>query len=153
MNNHFMEQALKYAKISYREGEVPVGAVIVREGEIIAFGRNRREKKQNALLHAEIEAIGKACKKIGYWRLCDCDIYVTLEPCPMCAGAMINSRIKNIYIGAPDPKGGAAGSVLNLFDYPFNHKPVIWSGILEDKCSGILKDFFKELRKKERKDV
>ena len=147
MNIKFMELALKYAATAYCAGEVPVGAVIVSNGEVIAFGRNRREKKQNALSHAEMEAIDKACKKIGYWRLNECDLYVTLEPCPMCAGAIINSRINNLYIGAHDPKGGAVGSVLNLFDYPFNHKPNVYFGILEDKCSNILKDFFKELRK------
>jgi len=146
MNNHFMQFALKHAKASSREGEVPVGAVIVRRGEVISFGRNRREKKQNALLHAEIEAIDKACKKIGYWRLDECDLYVTLEPCPMCAGAIINSRIKNLYIGATDPKNGAVGSVINLFDYPFTHKPDVYYGIMEEECGKILKNFFKGLR-------
>lgn len=143
----FMKRALNLAKKSAKEGEVPVGAVIVKDGEIISTGRNKREKKNNALYHAEIEAINKACKKLGQWRLLDCDMYVTLEPCPMCAGAIINSRIRKVYYGAKDPKTGACGSVVNLFNLGFNHKPELISGVLEESCSVILKTFFKNLRK------
>jgi len=147
-NEYFMKKALLQATKSASEGEVPVGAVIVLDGKIIARGRNKREKTKNALSHAEIEAIDKACKKLKGWRLFECDMYVTLEPCPMCVGAIINSRIKNLYIGAMDKKGGAVGSVINLFELPFNHKPKVEFGILEQQCSNILSDFFKELRNK-----
>lgn len=143
-----MREALKEAKKAYLLGEVPVGAVIVYENKIIARGHNTREIKQSVLGHAEINAIQKASKKIGSWRLEDCDIYVTLEPCPMCSGAIIQSRIKNLYYGATDPKTGACGSVLNLFENPFNHKVNVIGGVLEDECSRIIKDFFKELRQK-----
>ena len=143
-----MKEALKEAKKAYLLGEVPVGAVIVYEGKIIARGHNTREIKQTVLGHAEINAIQKASKKIGSWRLEDCDIYVTLEPCAMCSGAIIQSRIKNLYFGAYDLKTGVCGSVLNLFEYPFNHKVNVVGGVLEDECSRILKDFFKELRQK-----
>ena len=142
----YMEEALKQARKSFKEGEVPVGAVIVYRDKIIAFGRNRREKKQNALLHAEVEAINRACKKLHSWRLEQCELYVTLEPCPMCAGAIINSRIKKVIFGAYDEKGGAAGSRINLFEQGFNHKPEIVSGVMQEQCSRILQDFFKELR-------
>ena len=143
-----MREALKEAKKAYLLGEVPVGAVIVYDNKIIARGHNTREIKQSVLGHAEINAIQKASKKIGSWRLEDCDIYVTLEPCPMCSGAIIQSRIKNLYYGATDPKTGACGSVLNLFENPFNHKVNVIGGVLEDECSRIIKDFFKELRQK-----
>ena len=143
-----MKEALKEAKKAYLLGEVPVGAVIVYEGKIIARGHNTREIKQTVLGHAEINAIQKASKKIGSWRLEDCDIYVTLEPCAMCSGAIIQSRIKNLYFGAYDLKTGVCGSVLNLFEYPFNHKVNVVGGVLEEECSRILKDFFKELRQK-----
>lgn len=143
----FMKKALKLAEKSASEGEVPVGAVIVEDGKIIATGRNKREKKNNSLHHAEIEAINRACKKLGQWRLLDCDIYVTLEPCPMCAGAIINSRIRKVYFGAKDPKAGACGSVVDLFNLGFNHKPELISSVLEEDCSEILKTFFKNLRK------
>ena len=143
-----MREALKEAKKAYLLGEVPVGAVIVYENKIIARGHNTREIKQSVLGHAEINAIQKASKKIGSWRLEDCDIYVTLEPCPMCSGAIIQSRIKNLYYGATDPKTGACGSVLNLFENPFNHKVNVIGGVLEGECSRIIKDFFKELRQK-----
>ena len=121
---------------------------MVYKGHIISGGRNRREKGKNALYHAEIEAIDKACRKLSGWRLFDCDLYVTLEPCPMCAGAIINSRIKRVFIGAVDTKAGCFGSVTDMNDFPFNHKPEIISGVLEKECSGILKDFFKCLREK-----
>jgi len=149
MINHeeFMKKALLLAEESALEGEVPVGAVVVCDGEIVGTGRNRREKEKNALCHAEIEAINNACKKLGGWRLFKCDLYVTLEPCPMCAGAIINSRIKNVYSGASDYKNGACGSVINLFDLDFNHKPNYEKGILEAECSEILSEFFKNLRK------
>ena len=143
----FMKKALKLAEKSASEGEVPVGAVIVEDGKIIATGRNKREKKNNSLHHAEIEAINRACKKLGQWRLLDCDIYVTLEPCPMCAGAIINSRIRKVYFGAHYPKAGACGSVVDLFNLGFNHKPELISSVLEEDCSEILKTFFKNLRK------
>ena len=143
-----MEAALKEAVKAYQLGEVPVGAVIVYNNKIIARGHNTRELSQSVLGHAEINAIKKASKKIGSWRLEDCDIYVTLEPCSMCSGAIIQSRIKNLYFGAYDLKTGACGSVLNLFDYPFNHKVNIYGGIMEEECSRIIKDFFKELRQK-----
>ena len=146
--NKFMRAALKEAEKAYKLDEVPVGAVIVYDGKIIARGHNTREIKQSVLGHAEINAISKACKKIGSWRLEDCDMYVTLEPCSMCSGAIIQSRIKNLYFGASDLKTGAAGSVLNLFEYPFNHKVNVVGGILKDECSQIIKDFFKELRQK-----
>ena len=143
-----MKEALKEARKAALIGEVPVGAIIVFDNKIIARGHNTREIKQSVLGHAEINAIQKASKKIGSWRLEDCDIYVTLEPCSMCSGAIIQSRIKNLYFGAYDLKTGACGSVLNLFDYTFNHKVNVNGGIMEEECSRIIKDFFKELRQK-----
>ena len=148
--NHeeFMKEALLLAEASAAEGEVPVVAVVVCDGKIVGTGRNRRETQKNALCHAEIEAINNACKNLGGWRLFKCDLYVTLEPCPMCAGAIINSRIKNVYFGASDYTNGACGSVVNLFDLSFNHKPSLERGILEEQCSEILTVFFKNLREK-----
>lgn len=147
--NKFMQAALELARQSALEGEVPVGAVIVKDDEIVGTGRNRREYGKNALYHAEIEAIDSACKKLGGWRLWQCDMYVTLEPCPMCAGAIINSRIENLYFGAYDKKSGCAGSVINLFESGmFNHNVNVTGGITEDKCASILTEFFRELRKK-----
>ena len=143
-----MKAAFTEAKKAYMIAEVPVGAVIVYNNKIIARGHNTRETNQSVLGHAEINAIKKASKKIGSWRLEDCDIYVTLEPCPMCSGAIIQSRIKNLYFGAYDLKGGACGSVLNLFEHPFNHKVNVTGGVMEMECSRIIKDFFKELRQK-----
>ena len=142
-----MEAALELAREAAAEGEVPVGAIIVRGSEIISTGRNRREESQNALTHAEIEAINGACKVVGSWRLIDCDMYVTLEPCPMCAGAVINSRIKRLFFGAYDPKAGCCGPVTDIFSMPFNHKPEIVGGIMEKECARELTDFFTELRK------
>ncbi len=142
----YMKEALLLASLAAEEGEVPVGAVVVCDGEIVGRGRNRREKGKNALAHAEIEAINEACKTLGGWRLWKCDLYVTLEPCPMCTGAIINSRIKRLIYGADDKKAGSAGSVVNLFDLPYNHKPEIVSGVMKDECSEILTSFFKELR-------
>ena len=147
-HEEYMKKALELAEASKKEGEVPVGAVVVCDGEIVGTGRNRREKEKNALCHAEIEAIDNACKNLGGWRLFKCDLYVTLEPCPMCAGAIINSRIKNVYFGANDYKNGACGSVVNLFELDFNHKPNFQNGILENECSEILTSFFKDLREK-----
>lgn len=148
MQEYFMKQALKEAEKAYKKLEVPVGAVIVKDGTIIARGYNQKETKKDTTKHAEIIAIQKASKKLGSWRLIDCEMYVTLEPCSMCAGAIINSRIKKIYIGTMDQKTGAVGSVLNLLeDYKFNHKVEIESGIMQRECEKILKDFFKELRK------
>ena len=144
----FMKEALKEAKKAYDKLEVPVGAVIVKDGKIIARAHNLKETKFDTTKHAEILAIQKASKKLKTWRLLDCEIYVTLEPCSMCAGALINSRIKKIYIGTMDEKTGAAGSVLNLFkDYTFNHKVEVEKGILKEECESLLKDFFKMLRK------
>ncbi len=146
MNKKFMSEALTEARIAFNKGEVPVGAVIVKDGEIIARAHNLREEKQNALSHAEIECINEACKKLGSWRLDGCKMYVTLEPCPMCTGAIINSRIETVVFGAYDLKAGCMDSVINLCDYPFNHKPQIYGGIMEDECQGILEEFFRNLR-------
>ena len=143
-----MQRAIALAKKAAAEGEIPVGAVIVKDGKIIAEGRNMREQKQNALSHAEIEAINTACKELKSWRLDDCELYVTLEPCPMCTGAIINSRIKTLIFGAYDSKAGSVDSVVNLCDYPYNHKVEIYGGICEDECLSILKEFFENLREK-----
>lgn len=144
----FMQEALKEAKKAYDKLEVPVGAVIVKDDKIIARAHNLKETKYDTTKHAEILAIQKASKKLESWRLIDCEMYVTLEPCSMCAGALINSRIKKVYIGANDEKTGAVGSVFNLLeDYTFNHKVEIQKGVLKEKCERILKDFFKEIRK------
>ncbi|MFI3251746.1 MAG: tRNA adenosine(34) deaminase TadA [bacterium] len=142
----FMKQALKEAQKAYDIKEVPVGCVIVKDNKIIARAHNKRETTQNTIGHAEILAIQKACKKIGSWRLNDCDMYVTLEPCSMCSGAIIQSRIKNLYFGAFDKKTGAAGSVLNLFEYDFNHKVNVTSSINQTECEDIIKKFFQDLR-------
>ena len=147
MNKEFMFEAIKEAKLAAANHEVPVGAVIVKDGKIIARGRNMREEKQNALSHAEIEAINNACKVLKSWRLDDCELYVTLEPCPMCTGAIINSRIKTLIFGAYDSKAGSVDSVINHCDYPYNHKVEVYGGICEDECLKILKDFFEGLRK------
>ena len=147
MQEKFMKEALKEAKKAYDKLEVPVGCVIVKNDKIIARGHNLKETKLDTTKHAEIIAIQKASKKLKSWRLLDCDMYVTLEPCSMCAGAIINSRISNLYIGTLDEKTGAAGSVLNLFeDYTFNHKVIVEKGILKQDCEKVLKSFFKELR-------
>ena len=146
MNKEFMKLAILEAQKAAEKGEVPVGAVIVRNGEVIAACHNLREEKQNALSHAEMEAINLACKKLGSWRLDDCEMYVTLEPCPMCTGAIINARIKTVIFGAYDSKMGCMDSVINLCDYPFNHKVEIYGGIMEDECLAVLQTFFKNLR-------
>lgn len=147
-----MQKALELAKISAAEGEVPVGAIIVKGDEIVGTGRNRREYGKNALYHAEIEAINNACKTLGGWRLWECDMYVTLEPCPMCAGAIINSRIKTVYYGASDLKAGSFGSVVDFNSLPYNHKPEIVSGVMQDEAKKMLSDFFKGLREKKKSD-
>jgi len=142
----FMELALGLAQESLLEDEVPVGAVVVRNGEVVGTGRNRRELSKNALAHAEIEAIDSACKKLGGWRLWECELYVTLEPCPMCAGAIINSRIRRVVFGAYDKKAGSCSSVINLFTLPYNHIPEVIGGVMERECSELLSEFFKKLR-------
>ena len=152
MQEEFMQVALKEAKKAYKKLEIPVGAVIVKNGEIIAKAHNIKEEKKDTTKHAEIIAIQKASKKLESWRLNDCELYVTLEPCPMCAGAIIQSRIKKVYIGTLDEKTGACGSVLNLFkDYKFNHNVEVEYGILKNECEEILKKFFKELRELKKK--
>lgn len=143
----FMKIALELARESAAEGEVPVGAVVVRNGEIIGTGRNRRETCGNALAHAEIEAIHHACQRLGGWQLVDCTLYVTLEPCPMCAGAIINARIDRVVQGAMNPKAGSCGSLINLFDITYNHRPAVESGVCGEECSALLKEFFRSLRK------
>lgn len=149
MLEKFMKEALKEAKKAYEKDEVPVGAVIVKDGKIIARAHNLKETKLDTTCHAEILAIKKASRKLNSWRLENCEMYVTLEPCSMCAGALIQSRIKKVYIGTMDYKTGACGSVFNLLeDYTFNHKVECETGILSKECEKILQDFFKELRKK-----
>ena len=142
----FMRRALELAAEAGAAGESPVGCVIVRNGEVIAEGENRREHDKNALAHAELIAIDAACKVLGAWRLADCEMYVTLEPCPMCAGAIINARLDTLVFGARDEKGGAAGGVLDLFYERFNHRPKVYSGLLETECAALLKEFFRGLR-------
>ncbi len=149
----YMREALKEAKKAYEKKEVPVGAVIVKNEKIIARGHNLKETKKDTIKHAEMIAIQKAEKKEKAWRLEDCELYVTLEPCTMCAGAIINSRIKKVIIGTMDPKAGACGSILNLFeDYKFNHKVEYETGIMKEECEKILKDFFKSLRQAKKKE-
>ena len=146
MREEYMREALKEAEKCIDTGDVPIGCVIVKNGEIIARGHNTREAFHTALGHAEINAIENACKSIGSWRLENCAIYVTLEPCPMCAGAIINSRIGEVYFGAYDKKGGAVGGIINLFEENFNHKPKVQGGILKDECALILQNFLPNLR-------
>ena len=142
----FMEAAIALAKEAAAEGEVPVGCVIVRGDEIVGRGRNRRETQKNALGHGEIEAINDACRNLGGWRLWECTLYVTLEPCPMCAGAIINARIPRVVYGASDAKCGACGSVCDLFSMKFNHHPVVEKGVRETECTELLQEFFQNLR-------
>jgi len=145
-DQYYMDAALALAKEAFSEGEVPVGCVIVRKGEIVGRGRNRRETAKTALGHAEIEAIADACKNLGGWRLWDCTLYVTLEPCPMCAGAIINARIPRVIYGAADEKNGACGSVCDLFSMDFNHHPQVEKGVREAECAQLLTEFFQQLR-------
>ena len=141
-----MRLALALAAEAAAEGEVPVGAVIVRDGAVVGTGRNRRETARSALAHAEIEAIADACRRLGGWRLFGSTLYVTLEPCPMCAGAIINARIDRVVYGARDSKAGSCGSVTDLFVLPYNHKPAAEGGLLEGECGAMLSDFFRGLR-------
>ena len=147
-DERFMRRALELAKQAAALGEVPVGAVVVMGDEIISEAYNRRELDKNALAHAELLAIDKACAKLGGWRLHKCELYVTLEPCPMCAGAIVNSRIRRVIIGAKDAKAGALGSLINLNFYPLNHHPQTVFGVPDSECAGLLRDFFRRLRKK-----
>ena len=147
-DSKYMKMALTQAKKAYGLFEVPIGCVIVREGKVIARGYNRRNTDKNTLSHAEMTAIRKASRITGDWRLEDCVLYVTLEPCPMCAGAILQSRIPRVVIGAMNPKAGCAGSVLNILDHPgFNHRVEITTGVLREECATLLSDFFKELRR------
>ena len=146
MDEYFMAEALKLAKEAFDDGEVPVGCVIVREGEIVGRGRNRREKGKSALAHAELEAISDACSRLGGWRLWECTLYVTLEPCPMCAGAIINARIPRVVVGAKDEKYGACGSVCDLFSMGFNHHPKVEFGLSEEDSQQLMVEFFRSLR-------
>ncbi len=151
--NDYMYMALQQAKIALKHDEVPVGAIIVKDNKVIAKAYNRRQKKQNALYHAEVLAIDKACKKLHSFRLTDCTMYVTLEPCPMCAGAIINARLGKVVFGAYDQKRGCVGSIYNLLtDNRFNHNPQVEGGIMEKECAGILSDFFKQKRKNKEQD-
>ena len=146
MDELYMQEALELAKEAAAAGEVPVGCVVVCDGKIVGRGRNRREQDKTALAHAEIEAIKEACETLGGWRLWQCTLYVTLEPCPMCAGAIVNARIPRVVYGASDKKCGACGSVCNLFTMDFNHHPTVETGILEKECGDLLTEFFQNLR-------
>lgn len=145
---YFMAIAIEEAKTAAKLGEVPVGAVVVKDGEVVARTHNLRETGKSALAHAELLAIGKACEALGGWRLWQCDLYVTLEPCPMCSGAIINSRIKRVVYGARDAKAGCCDSVISMFDLPFNHRPEIIEGVCAEECAALLRDFFRSLREK-----
>lgn len=145
-HEYYMRQALALAREAAADGDVPVGCVIVRDGEIVGRGRNRREAKGDATAHAEVEAIRDACARLGSWRLHRCTLYVTLEPCPMCAGAIVNARIEEVRYGVRDEKAGCCGSVLNLFEERFNHHPRIYQGPLEGACEEVLREFFQNLR-------
>lgn len=148
MQENFMKQALDLAREAGEAGEVPVGCVIVRSGVVVGRGRNRREEKQSAASHAEMEAIAQANETLGSWRLEDCELYVTLEPCPMCAGAILNARIARVWYGARDPAFGACGGVMNLFMENFPHSPALVGGVLEAECKAVLGTFFKGLRQR-----
>ncbi len=151
--NEYMKRAAELAREAFEDGEVPVGAVVVKNstGEIIGEGRNLRENSKNALAHAEIIAIDAACRRLGGWRLPDCSIYVTLEPCPMCCGAIINARIDRVYFGAYDYKSGSAESVQRMFELPYNYHPEVYGGIMEEECAKLLSEFFARLRENRRK--
>lgn len=146
-DEQLMQAALWEAELAARDGEVPVGAVVAMDGEVVSRGRNRREKGKNALYHAEILAIDEACRILGGWRLWQCELFVTLEPCPMCAGAIINSRLRRVVYGARDEKAGCCGSVTNLFALPFNHSPVVEGGVLAEESTALLREFFSKLRR------
>ncbi len=147
-HERFMQEALKEARHAQTLGEVPIGAVIVYQDTIVARGHNLRQTAQKATMHAEIMAIEKACEHFNSWRLEDCDLYVTVEPCPMCAGAIIMSRMRSVYYGVKEYKSGAHDSIINLFDQPFNHHVGVQSGILEEECKTLLQSFFKQLRER-----
>lgn len=144
--NKFIIEAIQEAKNALAEGDIPIGAVVVRDNKIITRSHNRRNVENNAILHAEIIAIDQACRLLNSRVLSDCDIYVTLEPCPMCSGAIIQSGIRKLYFGAYDPKAGCAGSLTDLFTLPFNSRPEVYGGIMEDECADLLTDFFKNKR-------
>ncbi len=146
-----MRKALELAKLSLDDGEVPVGCVVVHKGMIVGSGRNRREMAKNALCHAEIEAINEACNTLGGWRLWECELYVTLEPCPMCAGAIMNSRIRHVCYGLTDEKGGAMGGLYDMFSFNVNHKPSVESGVLKEECQALLSEFFLWLREEQKR--
>lgn len=149
MDEKYMNLAIKEAMKARNKGEVPIGAVVVKDGKVIAKAHNLREMKKQACAHAEILAIEKACKKLDAWRLEGCDMYVTLEPCAMCAGAILNARFKNVYIGAMEPRSGAVGSIINLFEqYNYNHSVNYETGVLGEECKKMLQEFFRELRNK-----
>lgn len=149
-HEYFMAEALCLAREAIADGDVPVGCVIVKDGEIIGRGRNRREADSDATAHAEVEAIREACARLGSWRLHGCTLYVTLEPCPMCAGAILNARIPRVFFGARDRAMGACGGVMNLFMEEFPHRPALVGGLLEEECAAVLGDFFRRLRRGER---
>ena len=152
-DERYMKEALKQARKAYKMDETPIGCVVVREGRIIARGYNRRNTDKLSLAHAEIAAIRKASKVVGDWRLEDCTLYVTLEPCQMCAGAIVQARVKRVVIGAMNPKAGCAGSILNLFDMKaFNHRVVTERGVLEEECRTLMQSFFAELRTRDKKE-
>lgn len=146
MDRKFMRRAIALAREAGQRGEIPVGAVIVRNGEVLAEGSNRREELKNVLSHAETEAISAACKKIGDWRLDGCELYVTLEPCPMCAGAILNARIKTVVFGAYDLRAGSMDSVVDLCRFPFDNRPEVYGGICEEECAAVLSEFFRAVR-------
>ena len=143
----YMRQALALAEEAAGHGDVPVGCVVVKDGAVIGRGCNRREERGDVVAHAEVEAIRQACRAVGGWNLHDCALYVTLEPCPMCAGAIINARVGTVCYGARDEKAGACGSVLDLFAERFNHRPRVYGGVLKEECAALLQDFFHDLRK------
>ena len=146
-DEQYMKMAIAQAKMAADMGEIPVGAIIVSDGDIISTGFNKREMLNNSLAHAEVVAINSACRALGAWRLLNSTLYVTLEPCAMCAGAIINSRIERVVFGAFDPKSGSFGSLVDLSKFPYNHKPVVVSGVCEEECAKLLSDFFQKLRK------
>ena len=147
-DEQLMQAALEEARAAAALGEVPVGAVVAKDGEIIARAHNLRESGKNAIYHAELLAIDAACKALGGWRLWQCELFVTLEPCPMCAGAILNARVSRVYFGARDREMGACGGVMNLFMEDFPHPPALVGGVLEEECARVLRDFFRGLRKK-----
>ena len=148
----FMRQAMKESRKALVKGEVPVGAIVVKDGRVIGRGWNQVETLKDATAHAEMIALTAAQEALGDWRLEGCTLYVTKEPCPMCAGAIINSRIKTVYYGAPDPKAGSCGTLVNLFELPYNHQPEVVSGLLEDECAAVLRDFFRALRQRRKEE-